>query len=389
MTTGKTTSRSSDDASGATSPAGASAFQRALPIYIALLLAIGTVAGIALLLRLTHVLLIVFISVLFAAATASPSARLERLRLPRWLAVGIVYAAVLAVLGALAWFVVPPLLSQVANLADEAPAYLERYEQVRRAYDQLRAQYPTLGTFDDQLNRAGSRIVEWAGERLAELPSRIFGLIFDLVSVTVISTLLVTNRERLLAGILALTHPEQRERTATVLGKMWQRIGRYIGAKLIVMAIIGTLMFVALLILNVPFALLLAIAVALGEAIPRIGPWLARIPLLTIAALAGWTTLGLTALISVVVENLKGYVISPVIEGDQLDIHPLFVFLAVLVGSALLGVAGAFIAVPVAAMLQVLMEEVVIPWRRRQIAGDDGEAVGANAVMRGDPKRHA
>ena len=371
MTTGKTTSRSSDDASGATSPAGASAFQRALPIYIALLLAIGTVAGIALLLRLTHVLLIVFISVLFAAATASPSARLERLRLPRWLAVGIVYAAVLAVLGALAWFVVPPLLSQVANLADEAPAYLERYEQVRRAYDQLRAQYPTLGTFDDQLNRAGSRIVEWAGERLAELPSRIFGLIFDLVSVTVISTLLVTNRERLLAGILALTHPKQREQTATVLGKMWQRVGRYIGAKLIVMAIIGALMFVALLILNVPFALLLAIAVALGEAIPRIGPWLARIPLLTIAALAGWTTLGLTALISVVVENLKGYVISPVIEGDQLDIHPLFVFLAVLVGSALLGVAGAFIAVPVAAMLQVLMEEVVIPWRRNQIAGID------------------
>ena len=63
--------------------------------------------------------------------------------------------------------------------------------------------------------------------------------------------------------------------------------------------------------------------------------------------------------------------ISPVVEGDQLDIHPLVVFISVLVGSALLGVAGAFVAVPAAAMVQVLYDEVVRPWRLEKLAAAD------------------
>jgi predicted PurR-regulated permease PerM len=139
---------------------------------------------------------------------------------------------------------------------------------------------------------------------------------------------------------------------------------------LIVMSIVGALTYVALLILGVPFAVLLAIVVALGELIPRVGPWLARIPLLGIAALEGLSTLGLTFAASIVIQNLKGYVISPVVEGEQLDIHPLLVFVSVLVGAALGGVAGAFIAVPSAAIVQTLVEDVVIPWRRRDLAAD-------------------
>ena len=63
--------------------------------------------------------------------------------------------------------------------------------------------------------------------------------------------------------------------------------------------------------------------------------------------------------------------ISPVVEGDQLDIHPLVVFISVLVGSALLGVAGAFVAVPAAAMVQVLYDDVLRPWRLEQLATVD------------------
>ncbi|MDQ5837737.1 MAG: AI-2E family transporter, partial [Acidobacteriota bacterium] len=67
----------------------------------------------------------------------------------------------------------------------------------------------------------------------------------------------------------------------------------------------------------------------------------ARLPLLAVAALEGWTTAGITFAASVVIENAKGYVISPFVEGDQLDIHPLLVFTSVLVGAALLGAGGA------------------------------------------------
>jgi predicted PurR-regulated permease PerM len=144
----------------------------------------------------------------------------------------------------------------------------------------------------------------------------------------------------------------------------------------IVMVVVGALMYVALRVLGVPFAVPLAVIVAFGELVPRIGVWIARIPLLTIAAFQGPTTLLLTFLASAVIEELKADVISPKVEGQALDMDPILTLLAVLCGSALLGWEGALIAVPFAAMLQVIVEEVVVPARKAKL----GEAPGLDAV---------
>lgn len=114
-------------------------------------------------------------------------------------------------------------------------------------------------------------------------------------------------------------------------------------------------------------SVLLAVIVAFGELIPQAGPWIARIPLFAVAALDGGVTLLLAVIASVLIENLKSYLISPAVEGQQLDIDPLTVIVAVLAGGALLGPIGALVAVPFAACVQVLCEEVLIPWRRRKI----------------------
>ncbi len=342
--------------------------QRALPIYVALLFGILTVCAIMLLLELGHVLLVLFVSVLFAAALSGPTERLERLRVPRAIAVVLIYVAALGAIVVTGWLVVPPLFEQVATFADRAPEYAESYEGLRDTYEDLRDEYPALPSFDAEVSRFGNRIVERAGDRALDLPAIAFAAFLDLLSIFVISMLLVTNRERLLGFGLSLVHPTDRALVRSLVDKMWSRVGFYLRAKVIVMAIVGAITYVALLLIGVPFALMLAIVVAFGEAIPRAGPWLARIPLLAIAALEGWATLGLTFAASVVIENAKGYVISPVVEGRQLDIHPLLVFVAVLVGAGLGGFAGAFVAVPAAALVQTFVEEVLIPWRRRDFA---------------------
>ena len=347
-----------------------SLLRRALPIYLALLLALLSFVALLALARLEHVLLILFISVLFAAALSGPTERLEKLRVPRAVAVPLIYLVALALVVGIVWLVTPPLFAEVADFGEAAPGYAERYESVRDAYAELYDRYPSIGPFDERVSRLGEAIGERAAARAFELPSALFALFLDLLSVFVISTLLVSNRERILAAILELVHPRHRPKTREVLVSMWTRIGYYLRAKLIVMLIVGAITYGALLVIGVPFALPLAIVVALGEAIPRAGPWLARIPLLAIAAFEGLATFGITFAASVLIENLKGYVISPVVEGDQLDIHPLVVFISVLVGSALLGVAGAFVAVPAAAMVQVLYDEVIRPWRLEQLAGE-------------------
>jgi predicted PurR-regulated permease PerM len=348
-----------------------------MPIYVALLFAILTVVAVMLLVQLKHVLMILFIATILASAIAKPSAYLERLHIPRAIAALTVYLVSMAIVVLIGLFVIPPLLGQVTNLAEKTPEYADRYQDLRTRYDKLRQDYPELESFDDQVAGIRSRIVGGVGDRLINLPTVLFGVFLDVLAVFVISMLLLSAREKILALILSLTHPDYREQTRDVLTKMWDRIGFYVRAKIVVMVIIGVLTYGALLLIGVPFALLLAIVVAFGEVIPRVGPWLARIPLLGIAALQGWETLGLAFVASIIIENAKGYAISPFVEGDQLDIHPLLVFVAVLIGATLMGPAGAFVAVPAAAMVQVVIEEVVLPWRRGQLAaveahGSDG-----------------
>ncbi|MCO5175663.1 MAG: AI-2E family transporter [Thermomicrobiales bacterium] len=338
-----------------------------MPIYLALLLAILTVVALLLVIKMTDVLMLIAIGGLFAAAISGPSARLERWHVPRPVAALVIYMLSLAVLIGLGWFVVPPLAGQISNLVDDAPDYVDRYEDVRRRYDELREDYPQLSSFDEQMSGFRDRIVDGVGARLIDLPTRLFSVFIDLLAVFIISMLLLSTRERIRDLILSMVHPNQREQTHRVMKMMWDRVGLYVRAKVIVMAIIGAITYVALLLIGVPFPLVLAIVVAFGEIIPRVGPWLARIPLLAIAALQGWEVFALTFGASIVIENLKGLVISPFIEGDQLNIHPLLVIIAVLIGAALLGPLGAFIAVPAAAAIQVLFEEVVLPWRLGQL----------------------
>jgi predicted PurR-regulated permease PerM len=362
-----------------------STFDRAKPLALALILTLGAVMGVRLLVELKTVLLLFFVAVLFAAALSRPAAVLERRGLSRGLSVALVQAFGILLVGVLLWFVVPPLVGQLATFADRLPSYVDRVHQLRGRYDVVRRDYPELASFDNQISEIAGRLASHVGSRLVDLPTKSASIVFDLVTIYVLATLMVTRRERLLEGLLVLVSPSKRPRTRAVMEKVWWRLGAYLRAKVIVMLIVGALMYVTLVVLGVPFAVPLAVVVAFGELVPTIGPWIARIPLLTIAAFEGWRTLLLVFLASVVIEDLKAYVISPRVQGQQLNIDPLLVVMAVLIGSALMGAPGAFIAVPFAAMLQVIFEEVVLPWRLARIGEVDADSADLQpALQAGD-----
>ena len=332
--------------------------------------------------RLQHVLLITFVSLLLAAAMSDLVDLLERARIPRLLGASVLQLVAIGVIALGFWLVLPPILDQASGVADRVPEEVQRFQALRDTYDDLRREHPELGSLDEQVSSASERIATAIGSRLIDLPLRLAQVLLDLLAISVISALLVAKRPQLQGFTLSLVHVHHRERTRRVLDLIWFRLGRYVRAKLIVMGIIGAITFAVLLPLGVQYPLLLAVVVAFGELIPQIGPWIARVPLFAIAALDGGVTLGLVVLASVVIENLKGYLISPYIEGDQLEIDPLVVILAVLAGGALLGPIGALVAVPAAAAVQVCCEEVLIPWRRRQI--EDGDLMLPTGALASD-----
>jgi predicted PurR-regulated permease PerM len=348
-----------------------STWARAKPLFLAAVLTILTIVGLRLLVELRGLLILLFVSMVLAAAMSRPAAVLERRGVPRGIAVAFVQLAALAVLLVVGYVVLPPLLDELAGFARRVPTYVDRFQGLRRDYTKLRASYPALGSFDSEVAKLADRVGSVVGRRLIDLPLGIASLLYQALTVLAFSTLLVMRRERIVQAMLPLIAPHRREHTVAIIDTIWERIGAYVRAKLIVMTIVGVLMYLCLLALSVPFAVPLAVIVAFGEVIPQIGPWIGRVPLLAVAAFEGPTTLGLTFLASFVLENLKAYVISPRVEGEQLKLDPLLVLIAVLAGASLLGAAGALVSVPFAAMLQVLYDEILVPWRRAQIAPDD------------------
>jgi predicted PurR-regulated permease PerM len=340
---------------------------RALPLYVALVGVLLTAIALMLLARLEHLLLLIFISLLLAAAMNGPVGFLERMRIPRLVSASILQLLVVGVIALGIWLAAPILVDQATGLADTVPAKVQEFRGLQDSYNDLRRDYPQLSSLDEQLTSAGERIANAVGGRLVDLPLRLASVLLDLFAISVLSALLVAKRQQLQSFAVSLVHPRYRAQTSQVLDEMWERLGHYVRAKLIVMVIVGGITYGALVLIDVRYPLLLAVVVAFGELIPQVGPWIARVPLFAIAALDGGTTLLLTVIASVIIENLKGYLISPAVEGRQLNIDPLTVIVAVLAGGALLGALGALVAVPFAACIQVICEEVLIPWRRRKI----------------------
>lgn len=200
-----------------------SVWERAKPIYVALLLALLTWVALQALAELTHVLLILFVSVLFAAALTGPAQWLQRWHVPRAISVVAIYVLSLALVVGVLLLVTPPLFDQVAQVGGRTPEYAERYDQLREAYEEIRGNYPSLPPWDRQVSRLGNGILERAGELAFDLPSTLFGLFLDALAVFVISMLLVTNRERILGFTLSLVHPDDRP---LVAGLLERRCGR-------------------------------------------------------------------------------------------------------------------------------------------------------------------
>jgi predicted PurR-regulated permease PerM len=363
--------------------AAESTFDRAKPIALGLVLAALAVVGLRIVAELREVLVLFFIAVLFASAISRPAAMLERRGLSRGLSVALVQLLAVVVIAGVFWVVVPPLVSQLALFADDAPRYVTRFQHVQREYASVKRHYPGMENLDTEISALAGQLTSGVGGQLVNLPTTVAKLLFDLAMIYVLSTLLVMRRERLLGSMLLLVAPAQRDRTEDVMEKIWARLGGYLRAKLVIMVWVGALMYVSLRLIGVPFAVPLSVIAAFGELVPKVGVWIARIPLLIIAAFQGWTTLGLTFLASYVIEDIKAYVIGPRVEGHALNMDPLLTLLAVLCGTVLLGWEGALIAVPFAAMLQVVFEEVVLPMRLAQIGTDRPHAVVRGEVDAG------
>jgi predicted PurR-regulated permease PerM len=208
------------------------------------------------------------------------------------------------------------------------------------------------------------------GGILARIPLVAAGFVASLVTITFLSALMVLERDRARAWSMRFVAPADRAALDALLRKAAGRLGAYVRGQLLIMGVTGVGSYVGLTLIGVPFALPLGIFAFLTEAIPIAGPVIAGIAMIIVALLESPLQGALTLVLVLIIQQAESLVLVPVIQGRLISISPPVALLAVLAGSAIADIPGAILAIPVVAIAMVVIDDVILPWRRIQI-GDN------------------
>ena len=317
-----------------------------------------------------EVLVLAFLALVIAAAIHAPVAALQRRGLGRMVAILIVYLALLGAVGAMLAIVVPPMLAEARAFAQDLPALLA---ELSARVDAFLAQFGLSvsgNIFDTLLGQLGN-----VGSVLARIPGVVVGFVAALVMITFLSALMILERDRAHGFAIGLLNPSDRPLADRLLQKAGMRLGAYVRGQLLIMLVTGVGSWLGLTLIGVPFALPLGIFAFLTEAIPIAGPVIAGVAMIIVALIESPVQALATLVLVIIVQQAESLVLVPVIQGRLISISPVVALLAVLGGSAIGDIPGAILAIPIVAILTVVLEDVVVPWRRVQI-GEQGVETG-------------
>jgi predicted PurR-regulated permease PerM len=340
----------------------------------AIVIALSAVAVLALFAMYiaAHALLLIYISMLVAIGFGPLVRAIEHQkripvgsrRLPRWLAILVVYLAILGALTVVGMLVVPPLVEQGVELSAQLPDLVNRGQQFLVDRGLLEHQI-TLGEAVRQAPDASGTAVGTAATALAWTAKTLLGV----VTVVVLTFYLLVESDALSAGFARLFARENRPRVVEASRKISLKVSAWLSGQLILAGTIGASAAIFLYLLGVPYFYVLALIAAFGEMIPIVGPFLSAIP----AILAGLAVSPRAALYVAIFwllqQQVENHLLVPKIMQRQVGVSPVIVITALLVGGSLLGIIGAVLAVPTAAIVQVVMQELLEERDRRQDAG--------------------
>jgi predicted PurR-regulated permease PerM len=301
------------------------------------------------------------IAMFLAVALSPPVNRLAR-RMRRGLAITLVYLGLLAVPMLLIALIVPPLITEANNFADNVPQYsrdVTRFVQENPRLRELNADYDITGRLEEEAAKLPDRLGGAAGT-LRDVGLGIVNSLFALITILVLTAFMLGSGRRWTDAAIAMRPPEQRERLRRAVDRMSQAVGGYVAGALTIALIAGIATYVVLWILGVPFRAPLAVVAGLFSLIPLVGATIAAFLIGIVTLFENFPTATIVWTIwAILYQQFENHLIQPQIQKRTVRVHPFVTIVAVLFGSSLLGVLGALVAIPVAASIQILLREYV------------------------------
>tara|TARA_A100001015_G_scaffold154549_1_gene171525 strand:- start:6823 stop:7878 length:1056 start_codon:yes stop_codon:yes gene_type:complete len=319
-------------------------------------------AAVTLLWQLRDLALIVLTSIVIASAIEPAARGLMKYRVPRVLAVLVVYALFFGAFFGIVFFLLPPVLDETSLLLASLPTYLETIgaaEAIKGdAILETRSLINNFSLADTtrDLNTLLSGLS--SGNFLAAI-SVIFGGVISFLLIVVFSFYFAIN-EKGIEEFLRVMTPIKHENYILGLWRRTQRkIGLWMQGQFLLAVLIGVLTYLGLSILGIQYALVLAVFAGIMELIPVFGPILAAIPAVAIAFVNGGPAIALVVVaLFLIIQQFENHLIYPLVVTKVVGVPPILVILALLIGAKLAGILGILLAVPIVAGVQEVFNDL-------------------------------
>jgi predicted PurR-regulated permease PerM len=309
--------------------------------------------------------LLLFTAILFAQGL-QPLVNRLRTRMPFGAAVAIAFGGVVISVVVIGALLIAPLSAELVKLIETAPNHLAVLQEQFAAAQRYAQGDVTLRQVASLLANGAGGAVMAIGERILGGPRFVAGLIGDSLLILLLAIGWMLSAAELQQYLLRLIKPGARDDWQAAFLEIGARLSAYVQGVVLNGLVVGVLLAAALAVLGAPYAVLLGFVAAIFQAIPMVGAVISGpIILAVVLATSGWTKMLVVLAIFSVVQILDQNVLSPIIFGQRVRLSFLLIILATVIGGTLLGIAGAFLAVPAAAVLQVLAVRIVAPEIRR------------------------
>lgn len=293
--------------------------------------------------QILDIILLFFVAFIFMSALSPAVDRLVKLHVPRVIAVVGLFIIIVTILSGMIAIGLTPLITQTNYLVKELVQIMD---------------WLTRSNIVDQ-NIINSQVSSLSGQ-IVDITVDVFKNVISFVSVIIVTLYMLLDREKVekFATFLFARHQEKAER---VLERVEGKLGAWLRGQILLSVLIGILVYVGLTILGVQYALPLAIIAAFLEVIPVIGPIISAIPAVLIGLTISPIFAGIIALLYFGIQQIEGHLIVPQVMKKAVGLNPILVILAISIGGRLLGIGGALLAVPIAAVIQIVAEEILKP----------------------------
>jgi predicted PurR-regulated permease PerM len=292
--------------------------------------------------------------------------QLHRRGVPRGISIVIIYIVFFLFITVLLINMIPLFIDQLRELSEKLPALIEQVEKWMNDFHQNKRFLPlavrnavdsnltalegkTTASISKILERAGVAVEGMAGAFV--IPFLVFYMLKDVKGIerTVIAFFPKNNR----TGIVRL------------IRSVDEALGNYIRGQLLVAFLVGVLAYVGYLIIKMPYGVLLALIVAVTNIIPYVGPFIGAAPAILLAFTVSPMMALKVLIVNLVIQQLEGNVISPLLIGRSLKLHPMLIIFALLLGGEMFGMMGLILCIPVVAIGKVILQHLVLHYMKR------------------------